>query len=190
MNSFVQKNYAQFLEEAVAFHGHKCAGIESGTRMTMCALQRLGLTDPKGADSKKLLVFVEVDRCATDAIAALTGCRPGKRTMKVLDYGKMAATFINLESGKALRLASTFGSKDGQVENNSTPDFASAADEDLFVIQEVSVALRPEDLPGKPVRKAVCACCGEKVMDGREVERDGQTFCKPCSAGATYYQRI
>lgn len=190
MSSVLQKNYAQFLEEAVAFHGHKCAGIESGTRMTMCALQRLGLTDPKGADSKKLIVFVEVDRCATDAIAALTGCRPGKRTMKVLDYGKMAATFINLESGKALRLASTFGNKDGQAENSSMPDFTTAADEDLFVIQEVRVELRPEDLPGKPVRKAVCSACGEKIMDGREVAREGQTYCKPCAAGETYYQHI
>jgi len=186
----LKEEYNRLLEEAVAYHGHKCAGIESGTRMTMCALKRLGIADPKGADSKKLIVFVEVDRCATDAIAALTGCRPGKRTMKVLDYGKMAATFVNLESGKAVRLASTFGNKSGQEENAAPPDFATAPEEDLFIIQDVAMTLRPEDLPGKPVRKAVCACCGEKVMDGREVEREGQTYCKPCAAGETYYRTV
>src|SRR5271157_5093235 len=99
------KNYERLLAEAGRFHGDICPGIQIGTRMTMCGLQRLGLADPLGADRKKLMVFVEIDRCATDAIMALTGCRPGKRTMKIRDYGKMAATFINLESAKAVRVA-------------------------------------------------------------------------------------
>ena len=96
--------YDELLEAAGNFHGEVCHGIAFGTRMTMSGLKRIGITDPKGADRKKLMVFVEIDRCATDAIMALTGCRPGKRTMKIRDYGKMAATFINLETGRAVRV--------------------------------------------------------------------------------------
>lgn len=190
MNTVAKEEYAKLLDEAVHYHGHKCAGIESGTRMTMCALKRIGISDPKGADRKKLLVFVEVDRCATDAITALTGCQPGKRTMKVLDYGKMAATFVNLDNGKAVRLASNMGKQEAPDGTSIMPDFTTATDEDLFLIQDVEVPLRPEDLPGKPVRKAVCAKCGEKVMDGREVEVGGKSFCKPCAENRTYYRPI
>ncbi|QEM68961.1 formylmethanofuran dehydrogenase [Geobacter sp. FeAm09] len=190
MSAFSQDEYRKLLEEAVNYHGHKCAGIESGTRMTMCALERVGIADPKGADRKKLLVFVEVDRCATDAITALTGCQPGKRTMKVLDYGKMAATFVNLDTGKAVRLASNMGKQEAPDGTSIMPDFTTATDDELFIIQDVEVPLRPEDLPGKPVRKATCSKCGEKVMDGREVEVDGRPLCKPCAEDRTYYRAI
>lgn len=190
MNSELSTEYHKLLEEAVSYHGHKCAGIENGTRMAMCGLKRIGIAEPKGADSKKLIVFVEVDRCATDAITALTGCRPGKRSMKVLDYGKMAATFINLETGKAVRLASTFGRKGTEETAGVMPDFANAPDEELFVIQDVEVPLRPEDLPGKPLHSIRCTSCGEKVMDGREVDLNGDAHCKPCAEKRTYYRPV
>ena len=34
---------------------------------------------------------------------AVTGASLGKRTLKFLDYGKLAATFLNVETGKAVR---------------------------------------------------------------------------------------
>ena len=178
-------NYEAMLAEAGKFHGDACAGICIGTRMTMCGLKRIGITDPKGADRKKLIVFVEIDRCATDAIMALTGCRPGKRSMKIFDYGMMAATFHNLETGKSVRIA---GHPRRPKEKGALPDFAKVSDEDLFVIQEVEVALRPEDLPGKPLRRVSCTRCGGSVMDGREVEVAGETLCKPCAAQQNYYR--
>jgi formylmethanofuran dehydrogenase subunit E len=185
MENVSTENYAALLEEAVSFHGHVCGGIESGTRMAICGMKRIGISDPKGADRKNLMVFVEIDRCATDAIMVLTGCRPGKRTMKLVDNGKMAATFINLESGKAVRLSSKpWKNADGTSEKR---DFTTLADEELFNIMEVDVPLRPEDLPGKPVRSALCSRCGESVMDGREIEREGKTLCKPCFSGQDYY---
>jgi trimeric autotransporter adhesin len=92
MERFSIQNYELLLAAAGQFHGDICPGIQIGTRMMICGLQNLGIDDPKGADRKKLIVFVEIDRCATDAIMVLTGCKPGKRTMKVRDYGKMAAT--------------------------------------------------------------------------------------------------
>lgn len=177
-------NYARLLEEAITFHGHVCAGIESGTRMAICGLQRIGISDPKGSDRKKLIVFVEIDRCATDAIMSVTGCRPGKRTMKIMDYGKMAATFINLESGKAVRLVSR-PRPEGEM-----PDFTVAADDELFFVTEVNVSLRPEDLPGRPVRTALCARCGEKILDGRETEQQGEVVCTPCLTNKRYYQPL
>jgi len=174
------ENYEKLLAEAGEFHGDICSGIRTGTRMTMCGLRLLGINDPKGVDRKKLLVFVEIDRCATDAIMALTGCRPGRRTMKVKDYGKMAATFINLESGEAVRIVSA-------RDKGKDIDHATAADEELFRIMRVNVPLKPEDLPGKPVRDRVCARCGETVLDGRETETAGETLCRPCFENANYY---
>jgi len=186
MGSLDFSNYEMLLAEAGRYHGDVCAGIQSGTRMTMCGLRRLGITDPLGPDRHKLMVFVEIDRCATDAIMALTGCRPGKRTMKIRDYGKMAATFILLGTGRAVRVARKESKNASGVD--PLPDFATAPDEDLFSITEVEVPLRPEDMPGKPIRWSRCGHCGETVLDGREIEVSGQAFCKPCHEKANYYR--
>ncbi len=104
-------NFEECIKEAKAFHGEACAGIMLGTRMAILGLSAIGINDPKGADRKNLVVYVETDRCASDAILAVTGCHPGKRSMKILDHGKMAATFINLKTGKAVRVAAK--NKDG-----------------------------------------------------------------------------
>lgn len=185
MNKEYFGDYQTLLAEAGSFHGHVCTGIAIGTRMTMSGLRRIGIADPKGADRKNLMVFVEIDRCTTDAIMALTGCRPGKRTMKIRDYGKMAATFINLESGRAVRVVTTMKAK--PAEGDGVPDLSAVPEEDLFAITDVTVPLRPEDMPGKPLRRVLCACCGETILDGREVEHEGRTLCKPCHAANDYF---
>ena len=182
--------YENLVQQAGAFHGDICHGIKIGTRMTMSGLRRIGVTDPKGADRKKLIVFVEIDRCTTDAIMALTGCRPGKRTMKIRDYGKMAATFINLETNKAFRVVIKSHKKPGENDNDAQPDFANLPEEELFTITEVEVPLRPEDLPGKPLSRVNCAHCGETIMDGREVRYGEQNFCTPCALEADYYRLV
>jgi formylmethanofuran dehydrogenase subunit E len=184
MDAAFRQAYSTLLEEAGRFHGDVCRGIELGTRMTMRGLREIGVTDPKGKDRKKLIVFVEIDRCATDAIMALTGCRPGKRTMKVLDYGKMAATFVNVETGRAVRVA--MREKDGNVRQD-TIDFGELPDEELFSVNAVDVDLRPEDLPGRPVRTRTCSRCGENIMDGREIEVEGENLCRPCFEHKAYY---
>ena len=181
------ENFTRLVEEAGKFHGDICAGIAIGTRMTMSGLNRIGISDPKGADRKKLIVFVEIDRCSTDAIMALTGCRPGKRTMKIRDYGKMAATFINLETGRAVRVAAAPRKESASGESREQPDFAAAPEDELFIITSVEVHLRPEDLPGKPVRHVTCDRCGESIMDGREIPHRGKNLCRPCSEKSNYY---
>ena len=99
------KSLNEYLREAEQAHGHLCAGQILGVRMAMLGLEKLGIQDPRGVDRKRLITFVEIDRCATDAIMVVTGCRLGKRALKFRDWGKLAATFIDVNTGRAVRVA-------------------------------------------------------------------------------------
>jgi formylmethanofuran dehydrogenase subunit E len=101
----------EYLREAEVAHGHLCAGQVLGVRMAMLGLQKLGIEDPRGRDRKRLVTFVEIDRCATDAVAVVTGCRLGKRALKFRDWGKVAATFVDVSAGRAFRIAARESSK-------------------------------------------------------------------------------
>src|SRR5947208_12531224 len=98
------KTLAQYEQIAAAAHGHICAGQILGLRMAVYGMELLGIDDPAGRDRKRVVTFVEIDRCATDAIPVVTGCRLGKRALKFRDFGKMAATFCDLASGRAVRI--------------------------------------------------------------------------------------
>ena len=187
--------FESHLEESIRVHGHLCAGQVLGVRMALAGLREAGIADPKGADRKQIIVFVEMDRCATDAVQSVTGCSLGRRTMKFMDFGKMAATFINLRTGRAVRVAAR---EDARVRARDyapeAPDKYAAQSQayrmmpeaELFDIADVRVDLRPEDLPGRPLGRVACGGCGEHVQDGREVRRDGMVLCKSC-AGEGYY---
>src|ERR1700723_3420627 len=110
--SIAMSTLEDLLEEAKAAHGHLCAGQVLGVRLAMYGCGCLGIEDPRGADRKRLVTFVEIDRCATDAIGVVTGCRLGKRALKFRDWGKMAATFIDLETNRAIRIAAKESSKE------------------------------------------------------------------------------
>src|SRR5581483_3793324 len=97
------RRFDELLAEAVAFHGHLCPGQVLGIRMTLAGCQALDIDRPRAA-GKGLVVIVEIDRCATDAIQVLTGVSLGKRTLRHMDYGKMAATFVDVTRGRAVRL--------------------------------------------------------------------------------------
>ena len=184
------------LEDAETFHGHLCPGIMLGTRMSILGMKAIGINDPKGKDRKNLMVYVETDRCAADAVLVVTGCHPGKRTMKILDYGKMAATFINLKTGKAVRVAArnTDGDKlytrEMIIKNPHTIDYAKRPDEELFTVSEVKVDVKPEDMPGPPMRTVPCSLCGERVMDMKDVMVDGKYLCRPCAENKRYYRPV
>jgi formylmethanofuran dehydrogenase subunit E len=162
----------------------------------MLGLQKLGIDDPYGKDRKRLVTFVEIDRCATDAIMVVTGCRLGKRALKFRDWGKMAATFIDLESGKAVRVAARESSKDlarslhPELTNKNQQQmlaYREMPDEQLFSTQWVKIALPPEEFPGFKGERITCAECGEGINFRREVQRDGKTLCRAC-AGERYYE--
>jgi formylmethanofuran dehydrogenase subunit E len=184
--------YAILAEQA---HGHMCAGQILGLRMAMYGMKLLGLEDPVGRDRKRLVTFVEIDRCATDAVPIVTGCRLGKRALKFRDFGKVAATFCDLKEDRAVRVVARETSK--QLARQLYPEitdknqqqmraYRDMPDEDLFSIQWVRVALGPEEFPGYKGERRTCEVCGEGINFKREVLRDGHVLCKAC-AGERYY---
>jgi len=186
------------IREAEIAHGHLCAGQVLGVRLAMLGLAKLGIEDPRGKDRKRLVTFVEIDRCATDAIGVVTGCRLGKRALKFRDWGKMAATFVDLESGKAIRVAAKESSKKlaremhPELENKNQQQmlaYREMKDDDLFSTQWVKVELPPEEFPGYKAERIVCAECGEGINFRREVEREGRVLCRAC-AGEKYYEDV
>ena len=192
------QSFDELLEISTAIHGHLCAGPVIGVRMAMAGLARIGIDDPRGADRKKLYVLVEIDRCATDAIQSVTGCSLGKRSLRWLDFGIMAATFVNLESGRAVRvtareeardLAATYCPEITDKYRRQLEAYRLMALDELFTFQEVQVTLRDCDLPGRPLRRVPCADCGDWVQDCREVEQGGRLLCRAC-AGERYWSPL
>src|SRR5436190_8505364 len=106
------KSFDEYVTLAEAAHGHICAGQILGLRMAIYGVTLLGIDDPTGQDRKRLVTFVEIDRCATDAIPIVTGCRLGKRALKFRDFGKVAATFCDLREDRAVRLAARESAKE------------------------------------------------------------------------------
>jgi len=188
----------EYLREAEQLHGHLCAGQVLGVRLALLGLKELGIEDPRGKDRKRLVTFVEIDRCATDAISLVTGCRLGKRALKFRDWGKMAATFVDLSVGKAIRIAAKESSK--ALARTMHPELDSKnqqqmlayremAEDDLFTKQWVKVELPAEEFPGFKGERIVCAECGEGINFRREVVRDGHIICRAC-AGERYYEAM
>lgn len=195
INQELVLDFAELLDASVKIHGHLCAGQVLGVRMSMLGLGVIGILDPKGNDRKNIIVFVEMDRCATDAVQSVTGCSLGKRSMKFMDYGKMAATFLNLKTNKAVRIVAREDSRQKakerfpEIENKYAGQLEAykvMSDEELFVVMEVVVNVAPEDMPGRPMRRVQCDSCGEHVQDLREVYRDGRKLCVPCAGGGYY----
>lgn len=192
------KSFDEYLREAEIAHGHLCAGQVLGVRLAMLGLQELGIHDPQGKDRKRLVTFVEIDRCATDAVAVVTGCRLGKRALKFRDWGKVAATFIDVSTGRAIRIAAKESSK--ALARQMHPEIADKnqqqmlsyreiANQDLFTTQWVQVDLPPEEFPGYKGERVVCEHCGEGINFCREIRRDGKILCRGC-AGESYYRPV
>jgi formylmethanofuran dehydrogenase subunit E len=191
------KTLDEYLEDAAQSHGHLCAGQILGVRMALFGLKKLGIEDPRGKDRKRLVTFVEIDRCATDAIGVVTGCRLGKRALKFRDWGKMAATFVDIVNHRAVRVAAKESSKDlarslhPEIEKNQQQMLAyrEMADQDLFEVENVRVSLPPEELPGFKGERIVCGQCGEGINFKREVRSGTSILCRAC-AGERYYEVI
>lgn len=188
-------DFESLLTESVKIHGHLCPGQVLGVRMSMLGLRMIGIEDPKGRDRKSLMVFVEMDRCATDAVQSVTGCSLGHRTMKFMDYGKMAATFVNLKTGNAVRIIAREEARDKakeyfpEIEDKYKAQLEAyriMSDAELFDMMNVKVEIKPEDMPGRPLRRVQCNRCGEYVQDMREVHRNGRIMCRPCAEGGYY----
>lgn len=188
------KSLNEYLELATQAHGHLCAGQVLGVRLAMLGLRELGIDDPV-AERKRLVTYVEIDRCVTDAVAVVANCRLGKRALKFRDWGKVAATFVDLKTGRAVRVAAKESSKQAaramfpelEKEAGQQKAYAQLADEILFDKQWVKVEIPPEDLPGFKGPRVVCTQCGEGINFKREVVKEGRTLCRSC-AGEMYYK--
>jgi formylmethanofuran dehydrogenase subunit E len=186
----------ELLRECENLHGHICPGQVLGARMAVSGCNLIEIRDPRGADRKKLIVWVEVDRCMTDAVSAVTGVRLGRRSLKYLDYGKVAATFLNTETGRAVRLAAhdssraladaLYASLPGKKERQMLA-YREASEAELFKIEAVTVDFKETDAPGRPRVRVTCESCLEGVNDGRETSgQNGEVLCRPCAVGAYY----
>jgi formylmethanofuran dehydrogenase subunit E len=206
------QTFDALLHEAEVAHGHLCAGQILGVRMAMLGCERLKVGDPKGVDRKRLVTFIEIDRCATDAIAVVTGCRLGKRAIKFRDWGKMAATFVDLSSPlvsldetpvyKGIRIAALESSRQRarelyphieQKNQQQMLAYREMPDADLFSEQWVSVPINPREMPGYKSARITCEACGEGVNYDREVRQIQdevvRTLCQGCAAPETRYYR-
>jgi formylmethanofuran dehydrogenase subunit E len=191
------RTFDHYLEMATTMHrGCACPGQVLGTRMALLGCRLLEVDPPD--QEKRLFVFVEMDRCFADAVAAVTGCRLGKRTLRHLDYGKAACTFYDERSGRAVRILAREDARD-RVRLYAQADMEKYAaqvhayrvmpDDELFVMQEVLVEIPAENRPGRPISRVTCSRCGEGINDRREVVREGQVLCRACANG-TYYRPV
>lgn len=187
--------FDELLADAVTMHrGCACPGQVLGVRMAMLACRLLGIDEP--TQDKRLIVYVEIDRCMADAIAAVTGCRLGKRTLKHVDYGKCACTFVDTLTGRAVRILARDSAREHiwsyvpfglDKETAQREAYKIMPDDELFVVQEVTVRIPEQDRPGRPISRVVCAICGEGINDRREVQLNGLVICRACAHGG-YYQ--
>jgi formylmethanofuran dehydrogenase subunit E len=190
------KSLAEYLELATVAHGHICAGQVLGVRLAMLGLRELGIEDPI-AERKRIVTYVEIDRCVTDAVALVANCRLGKRALKFRDWGKVAATFCDLQTGRAVRIAAKESSKQAAKgmfpelpkEEGQQRAYAQLSDDVLFSKEWVKVEIQPEDLPGFKGSRVICAQCGEGINFNREVVHNGRAHCRAC-AGEKYYQPL
>ena len=187
--------FNELLKEAAKFHGGFCAGQVIGVRMAMLGCTLIGMNEPR-KHRKKMMVFVEIDRCACDAIQVVTGCSFGNRTLKWIDYGIMAATFVNLVTKKAVRIETT--EKSRNLAKKYAPFIKDKYQqqleaykimplEELFKVEEVRVDIPIEDMPGPSVGRASCELCGAYVKDRREIYQNKKVLCRGCANGRYYH---
>ena len=191
------EDFETLLKGSAEAHGHLCPGQVIGVRMAMLGCELIGLDEPALLPQiKSLIVYVEIDRCATDAISYVTGARLGRRSLKFVNNGIMAATFVNLDSGKAYRIRARESSRE-QVANYA-PDLVDEREQQLaayqkmpedvlFEVRAVGVDVPFSDLPGPTQFKSECESCGVIVRDKREIYINSKILCRIC-AGDSYFK--
>ena len=183
----------------MAEHGHMCPGQVLGVRMGILGLELLGYGAPlNGRDVKNVLIWVEIDRCATDALTTTTGVRLGRRSLKFVDFGLMAATFHRISDGLSYRIEVREDCRQKaaaqfphliEPQQREVEAYQVMSPSDLFRVHRVRVEVRPEDMPGWSESKAYCQECGAVIRHRREVVKDGRTLCPVCAGGA-YFEVI
>ena len=172
------------LDRCVEFHGHLCFGQVLGVRLAVKGMELI-----RTQDRKEMIVFIENDRCIADAIQVVTGTRIGRRSAKLVPYGKMAATFLCTETGEAYRVNVRSVNPRSAHSADDMKRTLHAPDAELLAWRRVSLSLKPDELPGKPRRTVNCIRCGEKVFDGRDIDDGSGPLCPACAHGP-YYETV
>jgi formylmethanofuran dehydrogenase subunit E len=182
------------LERSAKQHSHLCPRQILGVRIGLAGMAALGLRQPPL--KKQLLVISETDGCFVDGITAATDCTVGHRTLRVEDYGKVAATFVDTKTGRAIRVApradareraSAFVPEEPRHYFAQMQAYQSLPDEDLLVVQDVLLNTPVEQIVSRPGIRVNCDICGEEIMNEREIHQNGLTLCVTCAHGG-YYQ--
>lgn len=184
---------ARLFELSAARHNTFCPRQVLGVRMGVLAGQVFGLNIPD--DGKRLITLVETDGCAADGVSAATGCTVGNRRMRIIDYGKVAATFVDTKCNQAIRIVPRHGIR--EVAQKLVPDaksrwhaqlgaYQKMSNTDLLTVKRVRLSISLEKLLSKPGLRVKCEACGEEVLNEREVVLGGATLCRAC-AGQSYY---
>jgi formylmethanofuran dehydrogenase subunit E len=184
----------ELLQKSAAYHNHLCPRQVLGVRIGLAGGHYLGLDVPQ--TDKRILTIVETDGCFIDGLAVATGCYIGRRSMRVLDFGKVAATFVDTHTGRAVRIVPSAESR--QLAKSYAPEAESRwhayllgyqriPDEELLTIQEAVLDISLAEILSKDGYRVNCDLCGEEIINEREVRHEGLTLCRPC-AGARYYR--
>jgi formylmethanofuran dehydrogenase subunit E len=190
------KSLDELLQACAALHHHLCPRQVLGVRMGMLAGQVLGLDLPQS--DKRLLTIAETDGCGADGIAVATGCWVGRRTMRVEDYGKVAATFVDTDTSQTVRIAPRVEAR--QIAFEYAPEahgrwetqllgYQRMPAKALLSVQPVHLNVPVEQLISRASRRVTCERCGEEIMNEREVVHEGVVLCKSC-AGPSYYSAV
>lgn len=171
----------ELLDRCVGFHGHLCVGQVLGVRLAIKGMELTGVSS-----ARDMIVLIENDRCIADAIQIVTGTRFGRRTAKLMNVGKMAATFLNTRTGCAWRVNVHRLGMPPEPDHDSVRAILRIPDDELLAWKRVGMVLKPEELPGKPQRTVNCTRCGERVFDGKDVPGDEGPLCLSCAEGAYY----
>lgn len=190
------KDLSTLLEISSRDHSHLCPRQILGVRIGLKGICSLEI-EPNH-DSKRLLVIVETDGCFVDGIIAATGCTVGHRTLRVEDYGKVAAVFIDTSTNQCLRVAPALDIRQRpHAYAADKPDhyyaqmkaYQTMPDEEMMTVQEVCLNTPVEQVISHPGRRVNCDMCGEEVMNEREVRKNGHSLCHTCAHGG-YYQSV
>jgi formylmethanofuran dehydrogenase subunit E len=184
---------ADLLTESAALHRHLCPRQVLGARLGMLAGEVLGLDLPQS--DKRLFTIVETDGCFADGVSVATNCWVGRRTLRVEDYGKVAATLVDTRFGPTIRIvpladirqrARAYAPEARNKWEAQLLGYQRMPASELFTVQPVQLKIPVEQIISRPGLKATCEVCGEEIMNEREVVRDGATLCRAC-AGESYY---
>jgi formylmethanofuran dehydrogenase subunit E len=184
-----------FLEQSSALHKHLCPRQVLGARIGMYAAELFDLDLPQ--TSKRLFAFVETDGCFADGISVATGCWFGRRTLRLIDYGRVAATFVDTRINRAVRIwpnpqardrAATYASDERSRWHMYLAAYEVMPTAELLLAEEVALSIDLTALISRSGVRVNCAACGEEIINEREVCREDKILCRSC-AGERYYER-